>query len=144
MCSEFQGPPNGGVSRSGLVLPFFPFLSFLGLSRLFRDFPRFARRWSGDFPDSSLFLFLGLLSTPTRNSQWFSFSQELLSQPLCAHAISLSFMASFLSKKGPRHSKNGGHRKTLWHTIVIHSLLGGSQIFSTVGSLGTVQGRETT
>ena len=30
---------NGGVSRSGLVLPFLSFLSFLGLSRFFRDFP---------------------------------------------------------------------------------------------------------
>ena len=40
-----QGPLNGGVSRSGLVLPF---LSFLGLSRFFRDFPDL-------FPDSSLF-----------------------------------------------------------------------------------------
>ena len=31
---------RGGVSRSGLVLPFFVvFLSFLGLSRFFRDFP---------------------------------------------------------------------------------------------------------
>ena len=39
-----QGPPKGGVqtgwaSRSGLVLPFCPFLSFLGLSRFFWDFP---------------------------------------------------------------------------------------------------------
>ena len=40
-CKNYQGPlgggvSNGGVSRSGLVLPF---LSFLGLSRFFRDFP---------------------------------------------------------------------------------------------------------
>ena len=42
ICNLCQGPLNGGVSngggvsRSGLVLPF---LSFLGLSRFFRDFP---------------------------------------------------------------------------------------------------------
>ena len=65
-----QGPPNGGVSnggvsRSGLVLPFLSFFS---------DFPDF----SGIFPICSgmvrgfsrfvLFLFLGLLRAPTRNS----------------------------------------------------------------------------
>ena len=48
-----QGPADrvgfqtgGGVCRSGLVIPF---LSFLGLSRFFRDFPDL----SGDFPDLS-------------------------------------------------------------------------------------------
>ena len=51
-----RGVSNGGVSRSGLVPPF--------LSGIFR----FARGWSGDFPDSSPFLFLGLLRAPTRNS----------------------------------------------------------------------------
>ena len=48
----FQGPPNGevsngGVSRSGLVLPF---LSFLGLSRFFRDFPDLLGDGPGIFP----------------------------------------------------------------------------------------------
>ena len=66
------GVSNGGVSRSGLVLPFLsffcPFLSFFVLLGLSRGFSRFARGWSGDFPDSSLFLFLGLLRAPTRNS----------------------------------------------------------------------------
>ena len=47
------GGSNGGVSRSGLVLPF---LSFLGLSRFFLGFSPFARRWIGDFPDLSFSL----------------------------------------------------------------------------------------
>ena len=51
----YQGPlnggvSNGGVSRSGLVLPFLSFFVLLGLSR---GFSRFARGWSGDFPDLS-------------------------------------------------------------------------------------------
>ena len=41
---ENQGPPNGGVSNGGVShldssFLFCPFLSFLGLSRFFRDFP---------------------------------------------------------------------------------------------------------
>ena len=49
---EFQGPlnggvSNGGVSRSGL---FCPFLSFLGLSRFFRDFPDLLGDGPGIFP----------------------------------------------------------------------------------------------
>ena len=57
-----HGPPsggvsNGGASRSGLVLPFCPFLSFLGLSRFFRDFPDLLGDGPGNFPDSSLFSF---------------------------------------------------------------------------------------
>ena len=59
------GVSNGGVSRSGLVLPFLSFFVLLGLSRGFspicsgtvRGFSRFV-----------LFLFLGLLTAPTRNS----------------------------------------------------------------------------
>ena len=49
----------------------FLFLSFFvlfGTFPIFPGFSRFARGWSGDFPDSSLFLFLGLLTAPTRNS----------------------------------------------------------------------------
>ena len=66
-----RGVSNGGVSRSGLVLPF---LSFFVLFCPFWDFPDF----SGIFPNCSgmvrgfsrivLFLFLGLLRAPTRNS----------------------------------------------------------------------------
>ena len=41
------GVSNGGVSRSGLVLPF---LSFLGLSRFFRDFPDLLGHGPGIFP----------------------------------------------------------------------------------------------
>ena len=64
--SDTQGPlnggvSNGGVSRSGLV---FPFLSFLGLSR---DFPDLLGMVRG-FSRLVLFLFLGLLRAPTRNS----------------------------------------------------------------------------
>ena len=44
---QTQGPLNGGVSRSGLVLPF---LSFLGLSRFFRDFPDLLGDGPGIFP----------------------------------------------------------------------------------------------
>ena len=67
--SDTQGPPNGGVSnggvsRSGLVLPF---LSFLGLSRFYRDFPDLLRDVRG-FSRFVPFLFLGLLRAPTRNS----------------------------------------------------------------------------
>ena len=91
--NKTQGPLNGGVSNggvswSGLVLPFLsffvlfcPFLSFfvlfcpfLSFFVLFWDFPDF----SGIFPICSgtlrgfsrfvLFLFLGLLRAPTRNS----------------------------------------------------------------------------
>ena len=57
---DIQGPlnggvSNGGVSRSGLVtcpscfVLFCPFLSFLGLSRFFRDFPNLSRDSSGIF-----------------------------------------------------------------------------------------------
>ena len=57
-----QGPPNGGVSnggvsRSGLVLTFLSFFVLFGTFPIFPGFSRFARGWSGDFPDSSLFSF---------------------------------------------------------------------------------------
>ena len=50
--NNHQGPlnggvSNGGVSRSGLVLPF---LSFLGLSRFFWDFPDLLGDGAGIFP----------------------------------------------------------------------------------------------
>ena len=58
-----QGPLNGGggfkqggVSRSGLVLPFLSFFVFFvlfGTFPIFLGFPRFAWGWIGDFPDLS-------------------------------------------------------------------------------------------
>ena len=64
---------QGGFKRGRF--PIWPCPSFFVLFFvLFGTFPispgfsRFARGWSGDFPDSSLFLFLGLLTAPTRNS----------------------------------------------------------------------------
>ena len=58
--SIVQGPLNGGVSNGG-VCPFWDFPDFSGIfpicSGMVRGFSRFA-----------LFLFLGLLRAPTRNS----------------------------------------------------------------------------
>ena len=59
---KIQGTLNGGgfkwgVSRSGLVLPFLSFFVLFGTFPMFPGFSRFARGWSGDFPDSSLFSF---------------------------------------------------------------------------------------
>ena len=48
------GFSNGGVSRSGLVLPFFV---LYGTFPIFPGFSRFARGWSRDLPDSSLVSF---------------------------------------------------------------------------------------
>ena len=75
------GVSNGGVSRSGLVCPFLsffvlfcPFLSFFVLFCPFWDFPDFSGIFlicSGMVRGISrlvLFLFLGLLRAPTRNS----------------------------------------------------------------------------
>ena len=45
------GVSNGGVSRSGLVLPFLSFFVLFGCFPIFLGFSRFARGWSGDFPD---------------------------------------------------------------------------------------------
>ena len=59
---------TGGVSRSGLVLPF---LSFFGLFWPFGTFPGIFPICSGmvrGFSRFVLFLFLGLLRAPTRNS----------------------------------------------------------------------------
>ena len=73
MASEDQGPlnggvSNGGVSRSGLVLPFFilfcPFWDFPDLPGIFPICSGMVRGFSRFF----LFLFLGLLRAPTRNS----------------------------------------------------------------------------
>ncbi len=47
------GVSNGGVSRSGLVLPFLSFFVLFGTFPIFPGFSRFARGWSGDFPDLS-------------------------------------------------------------------------------------------
>ena len=55
------GVSNGGVSRSGLVLPFCPFGTFPGI------FPICPGTLRG-FSRLVLFLFLGLLSAPMRNS----------------------------------------------------------------------------
>ena len=41
----------GGVSRSGLVLPFLPFFVLFGTFPFFRDFPDLSGDSSGDFPD---------------------------------------------------------------------------------------------
>ena len=67
-----NGPPGcvfkrGGVSRSGLVLPFLSLFVLFGTFPIFLGFSRFARGWSGDFPDSSLFSFSAHLRAPTRN-----------------------------------------------------------------------------
>ena len=59
------GVSKRGASRSGLVLPFFV---LFGTFPIFLGFSRFARGWSGDFSRLVLFLFLGLLRAPTRNS----------------------------------------------------------------------------
>ena len=63
----------GGFQMAGfpdldLSFLFCPFFVLFGTFPIFPGFSRFARGWSGDFPDSSLFLFLGLLRAPTRNS----------------------------------------------------------------------------
>ena len=55
-CAPCQEPLNGGVSnggasRSGLVLPFLSFFVLFGTFPIFLGFSRFARGWSGDFPD---------------------------------------------------------------------------------------------
>ena len=58
---------TGGFPDLDLSFLFCPFLSFLGLSRFFWDFPDLL----GDGPEIFpivLFLFLGLLRAPTRNS----------------------------------------------------------------------------
>ena len=74
---------NGGVSRSGLVLPF---LSFLGLSRFFWDFPDLLGDGPGIFPICPFPLSLGLLRAPTRSQ----------------------------SRKGPRHNLDLSRKK--WET----------------------------
>ena len=71
MFSCFQGPlnggvSNGGVSRSGLVLPF---LSFLGLSRIFWDFPDLLGDGPGIFPISPFPLSRPIQSTYEEQSR---------------------------------------------------------------------------
>ena len=60
--AQIQGPlnegvSNGGVSRSGLVLPFLSFFVLFGTFPTFREVSRFVRGLFGDFPDLSLFSF---------------------------------------------------------------------------------------
>ena len=72
---RFQGPlnvggSNGGVSRSGLVLPFWSFFGLFGTFPFFGIFPICPGTLWG-FSRFVLFLFLGLLillKKPTRNS----------------------------------------------------------------------------
>ena len=85
--SNYQGPlnggvSNGGVSRSGLVLPFFSFWSFfvlfcrfLSLSRFFWDFPDLLGDGPGIFP-------------------------------ICPFPLSRPFQSTYeeQSRKGPRHN----------------------------------------
>ena len=71
---ECQGPlnggvSNGGVSRSGLVLPFLSFLSFLGLSRFFWDFPDLLGDGPGIFPICSFPLSRPIKSTYEEQSR---------------------------------------------------------------------------
>ena len=57
---------TGGFPDLDSSFLFCPFWDFADFSRFFS---RFARGWSGDFPDSSRFsIFLGLLRAPPRNS----------------------------------------------------------------------------
>ena len=60
------GVSNGGVSRSGLVLPF---LSFLGLSRFFWDLPDLLRDGPGIFPISPFPLSRPIKSTYEEQSR---------------------------------------------------------------------------
>ena len=60
------GVSNGGFSRSGLVLPF---LSFLGLSRFFRDFPDLLGDGPGIFPTRPFSLSRPIKSTYEEQSR---------------------------------------------------------------------------
>ena len=67
----YQGPLNGGVSRWGGCKRsgfFCPFLSFLGLSRFCSGIFPICSGMVRGFSRFVLFLFLGLLRAPTRNS----------------------------------------------------------------------------
>ena len=73
ICDLNHAISNGSDSKSraakrDLSFLFLSFFVLFGTFPIFLGFSRFARGWSGDFPDSSLFLFLGLLRAPTRNS----------------------------------------------------------------------------
>ena len=64
-----RGVSDGGVSRSGLVLPFLSFFVLSVSFPIFWGFSRSVRGLSGHFPDLSFsFLFLSLLTGLTRNS----------------------------------------------------------------------------
>ena len=62
VCSLVKGCQTGGFQTGGfpdldLSFLFVPFLSSFGTFPIFLGFSRFARGWSRDFPDSSLFSF---------------------------------------------------------------------------------------
>ena len=71
----FQGPLDGGVSNGGgfpdldLSLLFCLFLSFLGLSRFFRDFPDLPGDGPGIFPISPFLLERPIKSTYEEQSR---------------------------------------------------------------------------
>ena len=67
--ANFRTAKRGCFKRGGFpIWTFLSFLSFLGLSRFFRDFPDLLGEGPGIFPIRPFSLFLGLLRAPTRNS----------------------------------------------------------------------------
>ena len=107
---------RGGFPDLDLSFLFCPFLSFLGLSRFFRDFPDLLGESPGIFPDSSLFLFLGLLRAPTRNSPervrdtiW-TFPEKVGNPPVWKPPGLASLKQYSVSRRGGR---NKGGRKQM-------------------------------
>ena len=89
-----QEPLNGGVSNGGfpdldLSFLFCPFFFLFGTFPIFLGFSRFARGWSGDFPDSSLLSF-----SPNSRPIKSTYKEE--------------------SRKGPRHNRDLSQKK--WET----------------------------
>ena len=71
--TQIKGRQAGGFQTGefpdlDVSLLFCPFLSFLGLSRFFRDFPEICSGMVRGFSRFVPFPFLGLLRAPTRNS----------------------------------------------------------------------------
>ena len=108
-----QGPLNGGGFQTGafpdldLCFRFCPFLSFLGLSRFFRDCSGMVRGFSRFVP----FLFLGLLRAPARNSPervrdtiW-TFPEKVGNPPVWKHPglASLKIVSDLITKKLHSH-----------------------------------------